>query len=170
MPIPRHRYCWRAVTTWFVVLLLCACSGDLAAQVRPKRSDASLVVVYAGLVRYGLTELMAKCSSRECAALRALNDAIAATDSLDLGRMFLFADDVWTFDLALSRGRLGTSGTLSAGELDRAQVFVSRPIPQWQGDLLLIASSIAPQRLSIVRPGGMHGDAPKPTLTVIYDL
>ena len=169
MLIPPRRSRWRTVTSCFMPLLLSTCSGDVASQAQPERSDVGLVVVYAGLVRYGLTDLVAKCGSRECDALRSFNSLVEATDGVDLGRMFVFADDVWTFDLALSRGRLGVSDVLTAGELDRAQVFVSRPIAQWHGDLLLIGSSTAPQRLSIVRIGSMGGDARKPTITVLYD-
>lgn len=167
MPMLRRRCRWRTATHSFIVLLLCISSGNVASQAPQKRSDAGLVVLYAGLVRHGLTESMAKCSSRECEALRSFDSVVEATDGVDLGRIFLFADDVWTFDLALSRGRLGVSDVLAAGELDHAQVFVSRPIAQWHGDLLLIASSTAPQRLSIVRIGSL--DAPKPTMTVLYD-
>ena len=169
MLIPRRWRRWRTVMFCFMVLLLCTRSGELATQVQPKGSDAGLIVVYAGLVRRGLTELVEKCGARQCDALKSFSSLVEATDSVDLGRMFLFADDVWPFDLALSRGRLGVGDTLTAGELDRAQVFVSRAVAEWQGDLLLIASSTAPQRLSIVRIGGVGGEASKPTMTVIYD-
>ena len=169
MLIPRPRSRWRTVTCSFMALLLSTCSGDIASQAEPKKSDVGLVVVYAGLVRYGLTELIAKCGSRECAALRSFNSVVEGTDSIDLGKMFVFANDVWTFDLALSRGRLGVSDVLTAGELDRAQVFVSHPVAQWNGDLLLIASSTAPQRLSILRIASIGVDARNPTITVLYD-
>ena len=166
MLIPGRRSHCRTLMPCVTALLLCICAGEGTARIQPKKNDAGLVVVYAGLVRYGLTEWVATCSARECDALRSFNALVEATDGVDLGRMFLFASDVWTFDLALSGSRLGVGDRLTAGELDKAQVFVSRPIPQWQGDLLLIASSTAPQRLSIVRIGG---EASKPRMTVIYD-